>query len=472
MAKDEDELKKMLEDRLGAPVEPGIDEKHDLKRKPSEVRGCPTCGGKLREVSQKRRVSLREKQHLVLVTTFASFDSSYSLCSVVADQIRAGIRAGYHVQLWTLANFDSDTLPEDLWLNSDLSVRTVLPVFRWEQDVVNPKGYSQVKEVLFRHLDQLEDAVVITHDLLFQSWFVTYAKAFHEYNGKNPDVVIYHTTHSTVGGDRITKGDGQWRCSLPKGQKLLCLNYTSLEHTRQFYGCEPDDVHCLQNVRDLPQVFGMTDIAAKIIRRAGMLTADVVQVYPYCATRARAKGVQHLLRLFGSLKRLGEDPCLVLVDAHATDERSLEQRKIFDQMIEQHGIEDNVTFVSDLLPDEKKYKGVGHKTVMDLYLASNLFVFPSTSEMSPLTWMEAALAGCLLVGNSDVPSMTDIVPVGETLYYPFGTSTDLGTDLDYDQLACGILDALGQCRSNTTKRTVLRNHSIDNLCESLKLLGG
>ena len=64
--------------------------------------------------------------------------------------------------------------------------------------------------------------------------------------------------------------------------------------------------------------------------------------------------------------------------------------------------------------------GVPHEVVRDLFLLSNLFIFPTLSENCPLILLEAAFAKCLLVLNDDFPPLKDFF--GENaLYFKFSS---------------------------------------------------
>ena len=64
--------------------------------------------------------------------------------------------------------------------------------------------------------------------------------------------------------------------------------------------------------------------------------------------------------------------------------------------------------------------GVPHSAVRDLFMLSNLFIFPTLSENCPLILLEAALSKCLLVLNEDFPPLKTFFGK-DALYFKFSS---------------------------------------------------
>jgi glycosyltransferase involved in cell wall biosynthesis len=130
----------------------------------------------------------------------------------------------------------------------------------------------------------------------------------------------------------------------------------------------------------------------------------------------------------------------------------------------------NTIFVDDHVPLSKKYKGIANRQVANLMQISNLFIFPTKSEACPLVLMEAALAGCLLVLNTDVPSLGDVIPHGETLYYPFGTLDAMPETIPFVRITDDIIKSLDSSAANKAKRHVLKHFNIPAIAKFLQTL--
>jgi glycosyltransferase involved in cell wall biosynthesis len=70
------------------------------------------------------------------------------------------------------------------------------------------------------------------------------------------------------------------------------------------------------------------------------------------------------------------------------------------------GVADRVTFLSEF--DAEAMLEVEHKTILDLFTLSNVFVCPSRSETYSLTTQEAMLKGNFCILNQDFPAFKQI----------------------------------------------------------------
>jgi len=114
--------------------------------------------------------------------------------------------------------------------------------------------------------------------------------------------------------------------------------------------------------------------------------------------------------------------------------------------------------------------GVPHRTVRDLFLVSNLFVFPSLSEASSLVLGEASLAGCLIVTNSALRETENLITDGGLIRRDFGTpQRPLGAAKPED-VGGDIFSILSQSLSNLSKRKMLREFNFTTIGETLRSL--
>ncbi len=410
---------------------------------------------------------------LVLLTTFGTFSPSYSLCSVVFDQARAALYNGDEVSLWTVTGNPGENLPPDIEqavIDGRLKIRSILPKWTWKHDDINEEILPEVIRILERGLAEEGPCIVIAHDLIFQDTLLTYAKALHAMITPQ-ECTIYHMCHSAPGLMSLTD-QRKWRSSLPDKHFLLCLNFAITAPLAAYYQTTTDRVRFIPNARDLTYLLGMDDFTRNLIYDTGLLEADIVQIYPLSFTRARDKGIHHLFQIFHELNLLGLDARLLFVDADATGLDAIHARDWSREMISLFDMEGKVAFVSDRLRGGRaKGEGLSNQQVNWLFQISNLFIFPTVSEMCPLIQLEAAAAGCLLVLNAQVPGCVDINPVDQTLYFSFGHVHDRTPAVDHPNIARRIVETLDQSPANRTKRNVLRYYSIPAVAEYLKALG-
>lgn len=405
---------------------------------------------------------------LVLLTTFGWFSPSYSLCSVVFDQARAALLNGDDVSIWTVEGCLPDEIPKDI--RHRIKHRPILPKWIWKPDDINEELLPKIIGVLEVGLSEEGPCMVISHDLIFQSSFLTYAKALHRMF--TPDnCIIYHTCHSATKRQEEMPPHTTWRISLPKGHRLLSLNLANAHELAKYYETSMENIDYLINARDITYALGMSDRLRSMVYDWGLLDAEIVQVYPLSFTRANDKGIHHLLQIFHQLNHLGVDSKLVFVNADAGGADAIKARDYADVMASNLGLSDKVFFTSDRMRGGQQLaEGLYNDEVNALFQISNLFVFPTISEIAPLVQMEAALAGCLLVLNTQVGGCLDITHPMEALFYSFGNVADRTARVDYQDVAKDIIHELDASKANQSKRAILRSRSIPELAKTLKKL--
>lgn len=298
---------------------------------------CLTCGDKahLTAVVTALRTE-NSKPRLVILTTLADFNPSYSLVSVILEQAHAAILAGYRVFLFVHRNANLSACPP---LPPEISVLPIVPTMAWRDDGIDEAMALTYRDAMREWFWELGSAGqplnIITHDLLFQAAYTTFAKAIHSFWAVDW-LHWYHMAHSSVGprpSETYTRhgmsGHGEpdlrakpiwYRCMLPPGHKLIALNYADVPMFRAYYrvgnAMYPDDgiplpdesVVTLLNSKDIRPFARMTMTASKLVTRYQLHRADVTVIYPMSLTRAFDKGVDKVIALMGALKRLGQNP--------------------------------------------------------------------------------------------------------------------------------------------------------------------
>ncbi len=358
-----------------------------------QVAPCLTCGDKGQlQILSNLLTKEPERPRLVFLTTLSNFNPSYSLTSVLMEQAHAAIMAGYRVIILVFRGCDLKQLP---MLPPEITVLSIVPVMSWREDVIKEDDVSVLVQSMtewFRTLVPTHSAIepihVITLDLLFQSWFVSFAKAIHTWCAPEPTLMFsgdgkaernilrsrvrwFHTAHSSVGarpvtihpdakflGDRsaVLSADDEalararwYRCTLPPEHTLLALNYADVPHLKAYYRTlsrhdtrmigGPDDgtvspagsetgigreVVTLLNPKDVRPFTRMSITASQLTTKYGLHLADVTMIYPLSMERVQEKGIGHVLALLGAMKRLGLIVRLLLITANAQDTKAKE----------------------------------------------------------------------------------------------------------------------------------------------------
>ena len=255
-----------------------------------------------------------------LLTPFFSFDDSYSLVSVVTDQLKMNIRAGYKTVLFVLPSFkDDDKVP------AGVEIRKVIPQITTEpyRDFgVSPdfeKDKKIIKEALEKHLADID--IIIEHDMIFQEHFTAYAAAIHEVN--LPNAKWLHWIHSAPSPRPNVEYPHSCRFTLPKGNhKLVYLNHTNkIQVLAEMYSSWPKDVRSVPNSLDPRTFWDLHPFVSELIDKYDLLSADIISIYPLSTPRmVSGKGLDKVIRIHACLKKQGQKTRLIVCNAHANGE--------------------------------------------------------------------------------------------------------------------------------------------------------
>lgn len=447
---------------------------------PGEQR-CVPCEEKKRfAVVQKRLRDQQVGRRVVIMAALNDFRPSYSLTSVILDQARAlSTLPDTHVQVWIQESADIALLPKDLGPN--VSVLGVLPKMPWKEDVADDTQVQVLVTWLARALAQVGPAVVITHDLVFQSWFLAWAKAIHQHarfvaeEGSENAQQWYHMMHSSV-GMRPQAPEVLARCSVPEGHRMVALNTADVPYLQSYYQARPDQIVVIPNPRDVRVTLGMGPLAAGMVSRHRLHLSEIVQVYPLSAPRMSAKGVSQVIDVFAELRAISDDdegPRLVILDAHANGQPGKDQRAQMRAHAQSAGLPDAcLVFLSEHVEQEEGLSaaertellayGADAATVRHLFQVSNVFVYPTTSEAGPLVLQEAALAGNLLVLNESLPALRTYVAAPDAFWVPWGSVKEsIFSPIKAGNIAGNILSALGRDMSNRSRRAAMRRGCLE-----------
>jgi len=425
---------------------------------------CKPCEAKIRREEAFAHVDMMGRERrLVILTTLANFDASYSLSTCVLEQAHAALMVGFRVNIIMMDHTNPADLP---YLPPEITIERLMPTVSWAEDEINDEQVALITHALMRPLERYAPCSVITHDLLFQSWFTSAAKALHLLPAIE-GVQFYHVAHSSVSVRPERKEIAKYRATLPTGHKLMTINFADRKLMLEYYQAGSADVVTVLNGRDIRAWQRMPERAALLVSQFGLHLRDVVQVYPISATRMEAKGIKKLIALFGALKQQDQQVCLVVVAAHANGsvgQAAIKEARVFGTDM---GLSpDELVFVSDIIPDCSAV-GLAQDDVRSLFQVANLFAFPTVSEAGSLVLMEAALSDCLLVLNSSLPCFRDYVPAESALWVPWGSIKEVGAPIDTVMLAGRIIEKMRGDMRMQAKRHMLRNHALEQVGERL-----
>jgi glycosyltransferase involved in cell wall biosynthesis len=343
---------------------------------------------------------------IAILAPFGDFSSAYSLSHVVTGQADGLRRAGHVVEVWCL-----NTVRPDSGVTECIAgcIRPCLRPQHIEDDVSHPLRAGAHAHDITAAVCRFRPDVVITHDVMFQTGYIDFARAIHDISDyvECRDVRWFHYVHSVFGPDAHT--DANWyRYRVPAGHSLIFPNNVNADALAQRYDVSRDRVFSCPNPRDPRAFWNVLDTTAAIVERYRLLTRDIVQVYPFCLTRYADKGVVELIRLFDNMSQHA-DVALVLADANGASEHGVAVRAALRKQAP-HMSEDNLIFLGEFSPATRC--ATPNAVVSELFRFSNLFVLTSKGEACPLILAEAAMSGTHVVLNATVPALREYAHPG------------------------------------------------------------
>ncbi|NEN87931.1 MAG: glycosyltransferase family 4 protein [Okeania sp. SIO3H1] len=423
---------------------------------------CADCERNSKIMAQPpKEYPVSDVKRIVHLTALRAFSPAYSVSNVVLEHARAAIAKGVYVCVVVNELFDVDSIPEDLKWDNRFMLKAVMPVRAFKEDEVLEDSVDSVTHAIRGALMSMGRGIAFTHDLLFSSYHLTHAKSLHNL-ASFPAFTIYHVCHSGPGGAAYADSI-KYRRRLPEGHKLVCLNYHEVHAFSEYYATDAESIVVLPNHKDAGSFFDLDEEATALAKKADISLADYAQVFPVSMPRHKAKGLHHVVATLHALKDHGLSVRLLVIDSHVNSpegDKSLAEAK---QQVYDLNMREDVFFASDIIGKGAMEKGLSQKQVASLMFYANLFIFPSYAEASPLSVLEAALAGNMLVLNNDLPQLSDIVPHKSAIWFPFGSKYKKANGIDYQKVAEQILYAGTWDKVGSSKRNILQRFSTEAL---------
>ncbi len=350
---------------------------------------------------------------VAILTMFNGLSKTYSLVSVVEQQIAMLLRAGFPVKLLVSEDCpDSDRY--GVFLDDRLQWAKVTNRYRGLQ--IHWRDYSQasgrvhesffdeaeaVAADLLRHLANAD--VCIMHDILYQGWHLVHNVAVRQAQPLLPNTRFFAFSHSLPANPPAR---AEWpfsaRFSPMANTTFVYPSASGLKALARQYGVPEDRCRAVPNAFD--PLSGAGEDALRLAERTDLLSADALIAYPGRLTPG--KQFEKAAALGGALRTRSEWRVkLVFCDFPSMDiDPAAYKRKIREEGLKNGLPDEDMAFTSDLgWPD-----GFPHRGVLDLFSLTNLFLCPSYSESFGLIVLEAASRGNFLVLNAAVPALEEL----------------------------------------------------------------
>jgi len=350
---------------------------------------------------------------VAILTDFVSHDPAYSLCGVVANQVKMLVANGYMPRLIVRSDWDvEEHYPGAEGLSIDPG--------EIGNNVVNitKKSPGEIDSLVGQlSLALAGGGVVLTHDLIYQANMWKYHVAARRIAKTQPNIKWLHWVHSSTDLGTVNdmgKFKDECRGMFPNS-RLVAMHPEEINRKGSLYGYERDQIVIIPNPVDLTEDFH--PLSKHVVKRMRLFDRDVIAVYP--ARLDRGKQVHMVIEIFEKLRHQGWDAVVVVIDFHST---AGDKAKYREEML--LGREDWVFFTSNL--PEGSYH-IPHKAVMDLFEYGDFLVHPSRSESDPLTIPEAMWKRCGLMLNFDLPVFRQYD--GRALFGKFSSAMDVHTGM-------------------------------------------
>ena len=278
-----------------------------------------------------------------------------------------------------------------------------------------PKEFSEQDT---QEIDQLEesinnllpdDAIVITHDLIFLPDYVKHNVACRRIAEKRPSIQWIHWIHSATSPNLLIKersmyGEkyGELLNSKFPNSIVAFPNSYDIPRVAKNFSYEEDEVFEVPHSTDPTE--GMAPIVKRLYDDKELGEADVLMVYPLRLDRG--KNAEMNVRVIAQCKEIGLDVRLIFCDFQSTGDDKIVYREDLKKLAKEQGVEHEVIFLSEF--DEASEMESDHQVVLDLFTLSNFFMLPSKSETYSLVAQEAMMRGNFCILNHDFPPMRSI----------------------------------------------------------------
>lgn len=401
------------------------------------------------------------------LTTFADFKPEYSLAGVVNSQLLALLKYGYKPVLFVLENFKGK-VPKGVEVRKVIPQLILEPYSQSNTDNLE-KDVVKVQEAFEKNMSDIN--VCLTHDIIFINSYLPYNVAMRRgIEGSLSHIRWLHWMHS---GPSFKSLDGSvWDNlhTLPKNSRLIYMNYSDVLRAAEHFNILPKDVRTIFNPMDIRELYNFSPLTKEIIEANDLMSPEFLCVYPLSTTRMDKAGKQlsKAIWIMAELKKKGRSVALVVPNAHANAQKEKEAIEEMYRFGHDRGLERRELIFTSLHDIPKYEQGVPHRVVRDLFLLSNLFLFPSVSENCPLVLLEAMAGKNILVLNESFAPIKDFGKE-DALYFGFGSLIERDRDFPdgeekyYQDIATLIISEYNQNKSIKAQTRLRREFNLDTI---------
>lgn len=413
--------------------------------------------------------------NIAILTNFQDLHPGYSLSGIVHDQAIMLDRFGHKVYFYTCETYNDE-------YDIDMPAEPVRKIpfvnlidYQTEKDFTpeHEKYSDKLKEVLIAEFRQKNIEFAFSHDWIFTGWNLPYSLAIRKANPHLIKTSWLHWVHSVPADVRFPHGRDWWDIRrYGPNHKIVFPNSTERTRVAEQFKGHIQDIRIIPHIKDLRTLFDFDPETWRFIDDfPGMMQADIVQVYPASTDRLHAKQVQHVMGIFGAMKQRGFSVFLAI--ANQWYGRPHEQKiSDYHEIAKHFGLRKDEDYVFTSEWDKQYGVGIPKRILKEMYLCSNIFIYPTVEESFGLVGPEAALAGNFMVINKSLSMMFEVF--GNTgLYLDFGShhnifnpanvGTGMSWDTYLDNVATVIIGRLAENEAYQSRTWCRKVYNMDNL---------
>ena len=250
---------------------------------------------------------------------------------------------------------------------------------------------------------------VITHDIMFQTWFLVHNQAVRNIAKRNPDLKWVHWCHSGPRrwNEKDIKGIHKLRFTGMPNSVWVSPNESMASGFAKMYDISLKQVKVCYHVVDPLAVLKINhEWSRQLIEKHRLFDCDILSVWATRVDHPEGKGMRLALNLMAKMNKLCDAKMLFLnswSDSPKAKANIAMLRKFADG---KQLPSENLIFSSEMGAEWEK--GVPPEVVSDMLSIANMFIFPSTSETFSFSLAEAALHKNMLVLNENLAVMKEL----------------------------------------------------------------
>ena len=366
-------------------------------------------------------------EKVAILTTFRGLPSGYGLVPVVLSQLNTLIKHGYEPHFYAEESFarhpDREKLPEGVKV---LAKVPMVHLFDYQpgrpeqkHDVDgkgehNPQGnrtnFARQVEYIYEGIEPYlkNYDVIITHDIVFQTWFLTHNAAIRKVAEKHPDIRWIHWLHSGPSSrPQGVKYPHVLRYSDMPNSVWISPNETMQEKFAEMYHIPKAYIKVVYHTLSPEKFFDMHELSVEMIEKYNLYNPEVLAVWATRIDHPEPKGMFEVLRIIGWMNRIlhRDNPeanaVMLFLNSWSNTPKAKETMERLRKFGEDNGVpRENVLFSSEMGPQWEN--GVPWKVVRDMYWIGNCFLSGSVTETFSLATWEAALCKNMLILNEQL----------------------------------------------------------------------